>query len=113
MIYIKQENNVEVYKIDIPKEISINDKTYQLLLLNGMSKEILHITDLNNYSASDYFVSLRIDPEPINKLNKGYYNYVLKGNDNNIVACGLLAVEAEKTANTVYDRNTTNIVYQG
>ena len=113
MIYIKQENNIEVYKIDIPKEISINDTEYQLVLLNGQSKEVLHLNELTNYSASDYFVSLRIDPESISNLNKGYYNYVLKGNDSNIVACGLLAVEAEKTANTVYDRNTTNIVYQG
>ena len=113
MIYIKQENNLEVYKIDIPKEISINDNTYQLVLLNGQSKEILHLNELTNYSASDYFVSLRIDPEFINRLNKGYYNYVLKGNDNNIVAVGLLVVESEKTVNMIYNRNTTNVVYQG
>ena len=112
MIYINK-TDLDVYKLDIPKEISINENSYKLVLLNGQSKEILHLNELTNYSASDYFVSLRIDPEFINKLNKGYYNYVLKGNDNNIVACGLLVLEAEKTANTIYNRNTTNIVYQG
>lgn len=113
MIYIKKENNIDVYKLDISKEISINGTEYQLVLLNGQSKEILHLSGLTNYSASDYFVSLRIEPEPINELNRGYYSYVLKGNDNNIVACGLLVLEAEKTANTVYNNDTRNIVYNG
>lgn len=113
MIYIKQENNVEVYKLDIPKEIRINENSYKLVLLNGQSKEILHITDLNNYSASEYFVSIRIEATKINKLNKGYYSYVLKSDNNNIVACGLLVVEAEKTANTVYNNDTRNVVYNG
>ena len=112
MIYINK-TDLDVYKLDIPKEISINENSYKLVLLNGQSKEILHLNELTNYSASDYFVSLRIDSEYINRLNKGYYNYVLKGNDNNIVAVGLLVVESEKTVNTIYNRNTTNVVYQG
>ena len=113
MIYIKQETDLDVYKLDVPKEISINENSYQLVLLNAQSKEILHLSGLTNYSASDYFVSLRIDPEYINGLNKGYYSYVLKSDNNNIVACGLLVLEAEKTANTVYNNDTRNVVYNG
>lgn len=113
MIYIKQETDLEVYKLDIPKEITIIENNYQLVLLNGQSKEILHITDLNNYSASEYFVSIRIEPTEINKLNKGYYSYVLKSDNNNIVACGLLVVEGENAVNTVYNNDIRNVVYNG
>lgn len=113
MIYIKQETDIEVYKLDIPISVSIIENTYQLVLLNGQSKEILHITDLNNYSCSEYFVSIRIEPTEINKLNKGYYNYVLKSNNNNIVACGLLVIEGENAVNTVYNNDIRNVVYNG
>lgn len=111
MIYIKQELDLDVYKLDIPKEISIIENSYQLCLLNGQSKEILHITDLNNYSASEYFVSIRIEATEINKLNKGYYSYVLKSDNNNIVACGLLSIEIDVIPNKQYNKEETNIVY--
>ena len=113
MIYIKQETDLDVYKLDIPKEITIIENNYQLVLLNGQSKEILHITDLNNYSASEYFVSIRIEPTEINKLNKGYYSYVLKSDNNNIVACGLLEIHKNKPISKQYNKEETNIVYQG
>lgn len=113
MIYIKQETDLDVYKLDIPKEITIIENSYQLVLLNGQSKEILHITDLNNYSASEYFVSIRIEPTEINRLNKGYYSYVLKSDNNNIVSCGLLEIFENKPISTQYNREQTNIIYQG
>lgn len=113
MIYIKQERDLEVYKLDIPKEITIIENTYQLVLLNGQSKEILHITDLNNYSGSEYFVSIRIEPTEINKLNRGYYSYVLKSDNNNIVATGLLVIEGENVVNRVYENEIRNVVYNG
>ena len=113
MIYIKQETDLDVYKLDIPKEITIIENSYQLCLLNGQSKEILHITDLNNYSTSEYFVSIRIEATEINRLNKGYYSYVLKSDNNNIVACGLLVIEGENAVNTVYNNEIRNVVYNG
>lgn len=113
MIYIKQETDLDVYKLDISKEITINENTYQLVLLNGQSKEVLHITDLNNYSCSEYFVSIRIEATLINELNKGYYSYVLKSDNNNIVACGLLEIHENKPTTTQYNQEKTNIVYQG
>ena len=113
MIYIKQETDLDVYKLDISKEISINENSYQLVLLNAQSKEILHLSGLTNYSASEYFVSIRIEATEINKLNKGYYSYVLKSDNNNIVACGLLVVESENTPKTVYNNDTRNVVYNG
>ena len=56
MIYIKQETDLDVYKLDIPKEITIIENNYQLVLLNGQSKEVLHITDLNTSKSVSCFI---------------------------------------------------------
>lgn len=115
MIYIDKQNDLldEYFSLKIPKEITKHYTPLYLTLFNGQSLEVFISGDLYDSSESEYYLLLTFLSENIRQLNIGYYTYVVRDKENNLIACGLLNIESENITNTVYDHTQTNIVYQG
>lgn len=115
MIYINKTDlkNQEFCSLEIPSELSKHYGNLNLTLLNGQSKECFVVNDLSDSSFSEYFITLSFQTNEINKLQNGYYNYIVRDNENNLIACGLLEIYENKPISTQYNREETNIVYNG
>lgn len=115
MIYINKTDliNEEFCWLEIPSELSKHYGNLNLTLLNGQSKECFIANDLYDSSLSEYFVLIGLQSEEINKLQNGYYNYIVRDSENNLIACGLLEIHKNKPITTQYHQEKTNIIYQG
>lgn len=115
MIYINKTDlkNEEFCWLEIPSGLSKHYGNLNLTLLNGQSKECFIANDLYDSSLSEYFVLIGFQSEEINKLQNGYYNYIVRDSENNLIGCGLLEIHENKPITTQYNQEKTNIVYQG
>lgn len=115
MIYINKTEllNEQFCWLEIPTELSKHYGNLNLTLLNGQSKECFIANDLYDSSLSEYFVLIGFQSEEINKLQNGYYNYIVRDSENNLIACGLLSIESDNIPNKQYHKEETNIIYNG
>ena len=115
MIYINKTDlkNEEFCWLEIPTELSKHYGLLSLTLCNGQSLEVFVSGDLYDSSESEYYLLLTLKSIDIRQLNKGYYNYIVRDSENNLIACGLLEIFEDKPISTQYNREQTNIVYNG
>ena len=115
MIYINKTDlkNQEFCTLEIPSELSKHYGNLNLTLLNGQSKECFVVNDLYDSSFSEHYVLIGFKSEEVTKLQNGYYSYIVRDEENYLIACGLLEIYENKPISTQYNREQTNIVYNG
>lgn len=116
MIYINKTEllNEQFCWLEIPTALSKHYGNLSLTLLNAQSKECFIAHDLYDSSLSEYFVLIGFQSEEINKLQNGYYNYIVRDSENYLISCGLLEIFEDKPLSKQYnDREQTHVVYQG
>lgn len=115
MIYIKQEitDTFETIELSIPISVSKFYSPLNFTLFNAQSHEVYFASNLANSSFSEHYIVLVFSKEDILKLQKGYYSYAVRDDDNNLIASGLLVMEGENVVNTVYENEIKNVIYNG
>ena len=123
MIYINENKRLvdEQYIVQVPINESVYFNTYKFTILNLQSKEVVSFNNMYNTSSFEGYYEFNIDLKDV-KLNDGTYYYQVFGiydDENNtdyLCTTGLCKVdnnEINTNEKIVYEKNNTNVVYQG